>query len=114
MKFLINTVIDAIGLMLIAWILAPHFMIAGFGTAIVAAIVLSFVNSIIRPIVQFFSLPITMLTFGLFILVVNGFMFTIVSTLFGSAFSFSSFSAAILTSILFSIYHWLVDRVLDR
>lgn len=114
MKFLLNIIIDALGLMLIASLLEPGFVISGFGTALLAAVVLCFVNGIIRPIVQFFSLPITILTFGLFILVVNGLMFTIVAALFGPAFSFASFGYAVLTSILFSIYHWLVDRLINR
>lgn len=111
MRFILKTIIDAIGLMLIAGLLAPNFYVEGFVVAFFAAILLSFVNSIIRPIVNILSIPITIITFGLFILVINGFMFMIVSAFFGASFGFTSFWYAILVAILFSLYHWVVDRI---
>lgn len=74
MHLLIRLLINAIVLYLIA-IYVPGFHINGFTTAIIAAIIFGLVNAIIRPIVLLLSLPATILTLGLFVIVINALMF---------------------------------------
>lgn len=80
-------------------------------TAILAAATLGILNALIRPILKIFTFPINLLTFGLFTLVINGFILTIVPK-FINGFSVSGFwygvLAAILISIITSILNWLL------
>jgi len=69
--FFFRLIITALGLWAAATII-PGVQIAGVGTLILAAVLLGVVNAIIRPIILILTLPLTVLTLGLFILVVNG------------------------------------------
>jgi putative membrane protein len=106
-KFLITPVV-----LLIAAALIPGVGVSSFYIAIVIAIVLGFMNIFIRPILILLSLPITILTFGLFIFVLNGAMLWLIST-FVKGFYFSGFLPAFVTALLISIAGWLGDRILD-
>lgn len=103
MSLIIRIVLNAIGLLVI-----DHFMdsiaVESFTTAIIAVVVLSVVNTFIRPILQLLSLPITFLTLGLFALVVNGALFYLVAS-FVDGFQVSSFFGAIVGSIFMSIVY---------
>ncbi|MBF2078005.1 MAG: phage holin family protein [Synechococcales cyanobacterium T60_A2020_003] len=77
--FLITTLVTALGLLITDFI--PGVDIANFPAAIVAAIAIGFVNGFIRPVLSLLSLPINVLTLGLFAYVVNGFCFWLASTL---------------------------------
>jgi len=108
-RFILAALIDALGLMAISWILDPNVYVADFWSAILVAIVLSIVNSIIRPIVNLLNI----LTFGLFRLVVNGFMFIIVGLFFPTSFVFANFFYAIAAAFLFSMYHWFFEKFIE-
>jgi len=69
-KILINLLITSVAVLLAAWIL-PGIHLAGFVSAIFVAIVLAFLNTFIKPILSFLSIPITIVTLGLFLLVIN-------------------------------------------
>src|ERR1700712_750393 len=71
MRFLINLLITAIAVYILSKFLQPHVVINSFGTAIVFALVLAFLNSIVKPLIIILTLPITILTLGLFLLVIN-------------------------------------------
>lgn len=110
-RFIIGLVIDAVGLMLISYLLQPNVMVNDFWSAILVAFGLSIVNNLIRPVVNLLALPINFLTFGLFRLVINGLMFSLVATMFPASIAFASFGYAMLTAIFFAIYHWLFEKV---
>ena len=78
------------------------------GTLLVAALVLGIVNAIIRPIVLILTLPLTVLTLGLFILVVNGISVELVAWLV-PGFHLSGLGAAILTSIVVGLTSWFAS-----
>lgn len=71
MKFLTNLLITAIAVYLVAKLLNPHVVIESFSTALVFALVLAFLNAIVKPLIIILTLPITIVTLGLFLLVVN-------------------------------------------
>lgn len=98
--------------LLIATAYIPGVFVSSVYIAIIVAIILGFLNIFIRPILLFFSLPITIITFGLFIFVVNALLLWFVST-FISGFSFEGFMPAFITAILISVAHWIGDMVLD-
>jgi putative membrane protein len=94
--FLIRTLITMLGLYL-ASVLVPGVQIAGLGTFILAAILLGFVNGFVRPVAFFLTLPITIVTLGLFLLVLNA-----VGAML-SGFSIAGLGSAILGALIVSI-----------
>ncbi len=76
--------------------------IAGTGTFILAALLLGFVNAIVRPVLFFLTLPLTVLSLGLFLLVLNGIMFALVATLL-PGFAVSGLGSSILGAIIVSL-----------
>ncbi|NHA15837.1 phage holin family protein [Thioalkalivibrio sp. XN279] len=105
--FLVRMLITAISLWLAA-LVVPGMHLAGFGTVLGAALVLGIVNAFVRPIVILLTLPLTILTLGLFLLVVNAMMLGLVSAMF-SGFSISGFWSAIFGAIFVSFFSWLAS-----
>jgi putative membrane protein len=84
----------------------------GFGSAFLAAAVLSILNTFFRPLLIVLTLPINILTFGLFLLVINAVLLKTASGLIGG-FQVHGFGAAVLGSIVISVANWLLSAVLD-
>lgn len=78
-------------------------------TAILAAVMLSLLNAVVKPIISLFALPITMLTLGLFSFVINGVIIWLTS-FFVAGFTLSSFGTAILVSLILSVVNALVGK----
>ncbi|MDR0921992.1 MAG: phage holin family protein [Lactobacillales bacterium] len=88
-----------------------RFHLAGFGVAVLAALVLSVLNTILKPILSIFSLPFLLLTFGLFSFVISAIMLQITSYVMGSAnFGFSSFGSSLILAILLSVVNSVVTQ----
>ena len=81
--------------------------VTNFITAILIALVLGILNTIIKPILMFLTLPINILTLGLFTLVINGFM-VFIATKIIPGFEIVNFWYAILFAIVLSIFNWLI------
>ncbi|QCX34631.1 phage holin family protein [Caloramator sp. E03] len=99
--FLARTLINAVAIYITAGFI-KGVNISGFGACIVASVVLGIVNAVIRPILVLFSLPINILTLGLFTFVINGISLLIVSMI-TSGFYISSLGSAIVASLIISI-----------
>ena len=99
--FLLRFLCSALGLALAAWLL-PGISIDGEGTLVVAALLLGIVNALVRPVVLLLTLPLTVLTLGLFLLVVNGLMLGLVAALV-DGFRIAGFGTAVLGSIIVSL-----------
>jgi putative membrane protein len=112
MKWLLGWAINAGVLLLMPYIL-PAVQVRDFGAALIAALVLGLLNAIVRPILVVLTLPVTMLTLGLFILVINGLMFWLASRLL-DGFQVASFGWAIVAALLFSLISWVVSTVVLR
>ncbi|MCR4402092.1 MAG: phage holin family protein [Firmicutes bacterium] len=100
--FLYRCLVNAIILLLIPYVMGPAVQVRGVLSAIVAAFVLGIVNALIRPVLIILSLPIQLLTLGLFTFVINGFMLWLVARWVGG-FYVSGFWPAVLASVLLSI-----------
>ena len=98
---ILRSLITMLGLYLASELLGG-VSIAGTGTFIVAALLLGFVNAIVRPLLFFLTLPLTILTLGLFILVLNGLMFAIVAGVL-PGFGVAGFASAILGAVVVSL-----------
>jgi putative membrane protein len=72
--FIIRLIVNAIALMIVAYVL-PGVSVTGIGGALIAALVLGVINAILRPILVILTLPVQILTLGLFTLVINGVLF---------------------------------------
>jgi putative membrane protein len=99
--FIIRTLITMLGLYL-ASVIVPGVQIVGLGTFVLASILLGFVNGFVRPVAFILTLPITIVTLGLFLLVLNAAMFGLVGALL-SGFSIAGFGSAILGALIVSI-----------
>ncbi len=99
--FLLRTLITAAGLWL-ADALIPGIQIAGPGTLLIAALLLGLVNALVRPLVILLTLPLTILTLGLFLLVINAAMLGLVAA-FLSGFAISGFFAALFGWLIVSL-----------
>jgi len=105
--FAIRLAITALGLWL-AQRVVPGIEIEGNAALLVAALLLGIVNAVVRPLAVLFTLPITVLTLGLFLLVVNAAMFGLVAALL-SGFHVSGFGAALLGSLVVSLTSWVAS-----
>src|SRR5438046_10243876 len=105
--FCFRLVITALGLWTAATVV-PGVRIDGWGNLVVAALLLGIVNAVIRPIILILTLPLTVLTLGLFILVVNGISVALVAWLM-PGFSLSGLGAAILASIVVGLTSWVAS-----
>lgn len=109
MKLFVRLLISAVSLLVVAY-LVPGFHVEGFWVAAVSAIVIGIVNTLIRPILQFIALPISILTFGISAFLIN------VLLLWGSSvvipgFEISSFGSAVAGSIVLSLVSWFLNML---
>jgi putative membrane protein len=110
--FLIHTVVLAIAIWVTAAVV-PGITVASWTTLAIAALVLGIVNAIVRPILLILTLPITVLTLGLFYLVVNGLAFGLAAALV-PGFQIASWTAAILGALLTSVLSWFIGIFVKR
>ena len=100
MKLILRILLSAVAVVILSHIL-PGVSVDSFTTAIIVAIVLSLLNFIVKPILVLFTLPITILTLGLFLLVINAIIIIIADNVI-SGFEVSSIWWAIIFSLLLS------------
>ncbi|MDX2021410.1 MAG: phage holin family protein [Deltaproteobacteria bacterium] len=112
MGFFAHWVVTAVAL-LVAQKLVGGIYVAGFGALAVAALVLGLVNAIIKPVMQLLSLPLTILTLGIFYLVVNGICFALAAFLV-PGFAVASLGSAVLGAIVVSLISWVLGGFLSR
>jgi putative membrane protein len=105
--FILRLAISALGLWLASEIV-PGIDIEGTGTLVAAALLLGIVNALVRPLLILLTLPITVLTLGLFLLVVNAAMFGLVAALL-DGFHVAGFGAALLGSIVVGLTGWVAS-----
>lgn len=108
MGILIRIAILTAGIFLAAYLL-PGIRVEGYGAAIKAAILLGIMNAVIKPILIILTLPITILTLGLFALAINGFILWFVGRML-SGFEVTGAMTAILGAIVISIFSIVLNR----
>jgi len=111
MFFIIRLMIHMAAILIISYLFPRMIRVDGLMAALVAAFLLGIVNVIIRPILVFLTLPLTVLTLGLFLLVINGLMLWLVAALV-KGFHVNGFWGAVFGSILISIVSWILSRFL--
>ncbi|MFH5811090.1 phage holin family protein [Companilactobacillus sp. FL22-1] len=110
MKFLIKLVIQTLLFLAIARLFPGMFQIASFGTAVLASLVLVFLNWTIKPLLHIISLPITFITFGLFSFVINAIILELTSALVGSnSFHFNGFGSTLIVAVILAICNSIIN-----
>lgn len=102
----------AISVMILAWLL-PGIHVSGFGGALIAAAVISIINALVKPFFQLITLPITILTLGFFLLIINAICLVLADALAGKALEIDGFGWAFIGAIALSIISALVQSVLQ-
>ena len=87
--------------------------VAGFGAALIAALVLGLLNTLVRPLLVLLTLPVTLLTLGLFLFVINALMFWAAAWVL-EGFQVAGFGAALLGSFIYSLCGMVIDVAIER
>ena len=111
-RLLLVWLVNALALLTVSYLMAS-VQVTSFGAALAAALVLGLVNAFVRPILVVLTLPVTVLTLGLFIFVLNGLLFLGVANLL-EGFYVAGLWPAILGAILFSLVSWLLSALVLR
>ena len=112
MKLLVRWLLLAAALLLVAHLYAG-VTVAGFGTAMIAAFVLGLLNTLVRPLLIVLSFPVTLITLGLFLFVINAAMFWAAARLL-DGFNVAGFGAALVGSIIYSLCGMVIDVAMER
>jgi putative membrane protein len=110
MPFLIRMIANAVAILLISYLLPQVVTADGVMAALAAAFVLGLVNAVVRPLFVLLTLPITVVTLGAFLLVINGLLLGLVSYIV-PGFHVNGFLAAVVGSVLLSVVSWILANV---
>lgn len=110
MRLLLLWILNAVALIAVTYLL-PSIQVAGFGSALLAALVLGFINTLVRPVLAILTLPITVLTLGIFYLLLNGLLFWLAGALL-PGFDVAGFWAAVFGAILYGLIAWALSALI--
>ena len=112
MKLIIKWLLSAVALLAVAY-LYSGVAVTSFTGALIAAAVLGALNLVVRPLLVLLTLPVTVLTLGLFLFIVNALMFWVAASLV-SGLNVNGFGAALIGSLIYSVLQLAIDFVLER
>lgn len=110
MKMLFRWIINAAALLLVAYLI-PGFEVSGVVIALLAALILGLVNALVRPLLVILTLPLTVVTLGLFLLVINALMLWLASSML-PGFSIDSFFAAVYGALVLWVVGLLTNWII--
>jgi len=111
MKWLIGIVINAVIFIAIAGYF-ESFYLSSFGAALGASFLLSILNILVRPILIILTLPVTLVTLGLFLIVINAITLLLTESLMGSSFEIEGFGMALLTTLIMSLVNIILQNTI--
>jgi len=112
MKIIVRWLLLAAALLLVAH-LYPGVQVASFTSALIAALVLGLLNTLVRPLLVLLTLPVTLITLGLFLFVINALMFWAAASVL-QGFNVTGFTAALIGSLLYSLCAMVIDVGTER
>lgn len=112
MKLIAKWLLSAAALLLVATVYSG-VQVPGFGSALVAALVIGLLNMVVRPALVVLTLPVTLVTLGLFLFVINALMFWAASGLL-EGFHVRGFGAALVGSLFYTLLGVVIDSALER
>lgn len=110
MTLLLVWILNAVALLIVAYLL-PGINVASFGSALIAALVLGLLNTLVKPVLILLTLPITVVTLGLFLLVLNALVFWFAGSIL-KGFEVAGFWWALLGALVYSVVSGLLSRLL--
>ena len=111
-KLIVRWLLLAAALLLVAH-LYPGVTVKSFGAAMIAAFVLGLLNTLLRPILVLLTLPVTLITLGLFLFVINALMFYFAASML-DGFHVNGFTAALIGSLIYSLCGMVIDVAIER
>jgi putative membrane protein len=108
-RLLLRWILNA-GALFLVMKLVPGIRIDQFSALLVGALVLGLLNAFLRPIIILLTLPVTLLTLGLFTLVINGFIFYLAAQLV-EGFGVAGFGTAFVAALLFSLFSFILNLI---
>jgi putative membrane protein len=112
MRLLLLWILNAVALLAVTYVL-PSIQVSGFGAAMLAALLLGFINTLVRPVLAILTLPITVLTLGIFYLVLNGLLFWLASA-FIPGFQVQGFASALVGALLYGVIAWVLSALIPN
>ena len=112
MKIIVRWLLLASALLLVAY-LYPGVSVTSFGSAMIAAFVIGILNTLLRPLLVLLTLPVTLLTLGLFLFVINALMFWAAAYVL-DGFTVNGFAAALIGSLIYSVCGIVIDAAMER
>jgi putative membrane protein len=112
MKLIVKWLLSASALLLLTGIYSG-VAVSSFGSALIAAFVIGLFNTVLRPILVVLTLPVTVVTLGLFLFIINALMFWAASGVL-DGFSVNGFGAALIGSLIYSVLGLLIESALER
>lgn len=109
MKLLLRFLLNALAVIATAYIV-PGIVVANFWSALIAALVIGLINALVRPLLIILTLPINIITLGLFTLVINALMFWLASSIV-KGFDVSGFSSAFFGALVFWLVSWFTNAL---
>jgi putative membrane protein len=113
MRLLLLWVLNAVALLAVAYLLHPMIQVTSFGSALAAALVLGLINTLVRPVLTILTLPLTVLTLGIFYLVLNGLLFWLAGSIL-EGFHVAGFGAAFVGAILYGVIAWALSALVPH
>ena len=111
MRILFKWALHAVALLCVAY-LYSGVQVHSFGAALGAAFVIGLLNAVLRPILVILTLPVTIVTIGLFLFVINALMFWAAASVLGDGFQVHGFTAALIGSLIYSLLGMLIESAL--
>ena len=111
MKLIAKWLLSASALLAVAY-LYSGVQVSGFGAALLAAFVIGLLNTIVRPVLVVLTLPVTLVTLGLFLFVINALMFWAAAGVM-DGFKVNGFLAALLGSLIYSVFGVVIESALE-
>lgn len=112
MRLLLLWILNAIALLAVTYLL-PSIQVSGFGTALLAALGLGLINTLVRPVLAILTLPITVITLGIFYLVLNSLLFWLASA-FIPGFEVHGFASAVVGAMLYGVIAWALSALIPN
>jgi putative membrane protein len=114
MKWLIGCLINAVLFIALAGYFHENFVLTGYMAALQASILLSILNVLVRPLLILFTLPVTVITMGLFLFVINAITLELTDWLMGDAFEINGFGMALFFAVLMSLVNVIIQKTILR
>ncbi|WP_026672321.1 phage holin family protein [Alkalihalobacterium bogoriense] len=111
MSWFVHLLVNTVVLIVVAGFF-DNFYLSGVMAAIIASVLLSIFNAVVRPLLIILTLPVTFLTLGLFLFVINAITLSLTAWVMGDAFVISGFGMAILAAVIISILNALIQKII--